>query len=363
MSIAPLPKIALDESGNSGQDLLYPDKPVFALASVRFSPAQIEEAEEHFSDINSREWKFAKVKKSPRQLALFLDFAEKPWVNQETVQVYLTHKKYFAVTKFVDLLYEPLARAMGHDLYEQGAALAMANLLVTTLPIDLGEEEFDKLIASFVNVVRKRDEAALSAFQDACDRAYGILEEKGRNKPFNVLQSAVLSASQPELWLEYVSDTEIDPFVPSYFSILQHWSQALGTEFTVSSDQSKALAEHLEVLDALSNPDLARVRLPSVGGGWVEFPYRSSQIAEIDSVTDRAVQLADLFAGAAFSVFGARAEHKTLSPWQERFKSIFFQKHLLLGGYWPSAEVTPEELGAEHVTGRKVVDYVSDLLR
>jgi hypothetical protein len=355
-------KIALDESGNSGQNLMIAEEPLLTLASVLFSDSQIAAAEDHFSRIRAAEWKFSQFRRNATNLNLFMSFADLDWVSGDTVRVHITHKKYFAVTKLVDLIYEPLARKMGHDLYEQGAALAIANLLVTTLPIYLGESGFTSFLTAFVDLVRKPDEEKARIFSDETIKAHKALEDAGFNKPFNVLGAALIGANDPEFWLQYVSDTELDPLVPSYFTTIDFWGQKLQTDFVVVSDASKALAKHLEMIRILSNPNIQSRRLPSVGGGYAQFPYRSVNVSGAESKTDRSIQIADLFAGAAYSTFGAVAEHQPLEPWQERFKRLCYEKSLLLGGYWPSAEVAPEELGAEHVTGEKTVDFVEGIL-
>jgi len=356
-------KIALDESGNSGQNLMIVEEPLLTLSSVLFSDDQIATTERHFFGIKAAEWKFSQFRRNAKNLNLFMSFAELDWVNGDVVRIHIAHKKFFAVTKLVDLIYEPLARSQGHDLYEQGAALAIANLLVTTLPIYLGDDGFTKLLTAFVDLVRAPNENKAQQFFDETVKAHKCFEDAGFNKPFNILDTVLIGADDPEFWLQFVSDTELDPLVPSYFTTIDFWGQKLQADFHVVSDESKALAKHLEIIRKLSDPNIPSRLLPSVGGGHVQFPYRSASVCGAESKGDRAIQIADLFAGAAYSTFSAVAQHRALEPWQQQFKSLCYEKSLLLGGYWPSAEVTPEELGAEHVTGEKTVDFVEGILR
>jgi hypothetical protein len=356
-------KIALDESGNSGQNLMIAQEPILTLSSVLFSEDQIVAAENHFSRIKAAEWKFSQFRRNATNLNLFMSFADLDLVNGDAVRLHVTHKKYFAVTKLVDLIYEPIARSAGHDLYEQGGALAIANLLVTTLPVYLGDSGFGDFLTSFVNLVRKPEEEAAQCFFDETVKAHKALEEGGFNQPFNILDTALMGAHDPEFWLQFVSDMELDPLVPSYFTTIDFWGQKLQADFVVVSDESKALAKHLDHIRKLSDPDIQARRLPSVGGGYAQFPYRSVNVSGAESKSDRSIQIADLFAGAAYSTFGAVAQHQPLEPWQERFKTLCYEKSLLLGGYWPSAAISPEELGAEHVTGEKTVDFVEGILR
>ncbi|MGB3120101.1 MAG: DUF3800 domain-containing protein [Verrucomicrobiales bacterium] len=356
-------KIALDESGNSGQNLMIADEPILTLASVLFSDDQLAAAENHFSRVKAAELKFSQFRRNTTNMNLFMGFAELDCVNGDTVRFNVTHKKYFAVTKLVDLIYEPLARRDGHDLYEQGASLAIANVLVTTLPVYLGDSGFTGLLTSFVDLVRKPEEDTAKRFFDETVKAHKTLEEGGFNQPFNILDAALMGAHDPEFWIQYVSDTELDPLVPSYFTTIDFWGQKLQADFVVVSDESKALSKHLDQIRKLSDPNIQSRRLPSVGGGYAQFPYRSVNVSGAESKSDRSIQIADLFAGAAYSTFAAISRHQPLEPWQERFRTLCYEKSLLLGGYWPSAEVTPEELGAEHVTGEKTVDFVESILR
>ncbi len=139
--------IAFDETGNSGGDLTNAEQPVFCLGSVNLDSEQLSEVTEALRLVKAPEWKFAKVKKTPAQLRALTELLERSWITSEVVKVYPIHKRFMVVTKFVDLLHEPLARENGIDLYQRGGALAMANRLVTTLPVFLGETRFARFPA------------------------------------------------------------------------------------------------------------------------------------------------------------------------------------------------------------------------
>lgn len=355
-------EIALDESGNSGNDLLNPDSPILALATFKIEQKLLSEAEHQFASIKADEWKFTKFKRHPKQLNLLLRLIGNESVNSSTVQIHVVHKRFFAVSKFVDLIYEPLARHQGTDLYEQGAALAITNALVTCLPMWLGDGEFSVLLGLFVNLVREKNSSALKAFQYCVQAAHARLDESNPKNSFNLLSAALLGSQMPQLWLPFLSNNELDPLIPSYHSIIDSWGQKLEQPFKIVSDESKTLASQVELLGKLSAANIPDRKLPSVGGRWVKFPYQTSSIEEVNSKGRRDVQLADLFAGAANSVFSALANHRPLEEWQKKLKELIFEKHLLEGGYWPSQDVTPEDLEATHVTGEKAADFVAQVI-
>lgn len=354
-------QVAFDESGNSGSNLIRPEEPLLVLSSVCLTPEQISDTEICFSHVKADEWKFAKFRRNPKHLAALGSLLARDWMSTSTVKTYVIHKRFMAVTKMVDLIHEPLARQHGVDLYEQGAAVALANLFVTVLPTFLGHDGLDRLLQSFVALVREPTEETFENFEVEVAQAYELL---GRMLPDLATSFCpfIIGCQQPDFWLPYLAGNELDPLIPSYYTLIDAWGQQLKADFEVVSDESKTLAGEMERLRQFSDPELLEKRIPGVGG-WVHFPLRARQIVAVDSKSSRAVQIADLLAGAANSVFSTSARHEKMEPWQEQFRDVFFAKQLLAGGIWPSSDVTPEAVGAEHVVGEKAADYSTRVLK
>lgn len=353
--------IILDESGNTGSDILNADQPILVLSSVRLTENNIKDAEDHFRSVKAGEWKFSKFKNSGRQMKLVRSFFEKDWINGSSVRVHITHKTFFAVTKIVDLICEPVAREGGLDLYEQGAAVSMANLMATVLPVWLGQDGFDKLLRSFVALLRERTDARYKEFQDVVIEAHAKVTEKSEDD-FNMMSGVLYGSLYPDLWISSLPDFTLDPLVPAYFSMIDWWGQKLKSDFVVFSDESKALAAQLDFLQKMSNPAIHPKILPAVGGGWASFPLRSNTISDGSSKGNRAVQIADLVAGAANYIFSPVATMRPSDSWQIACRQIFIEKELVQNVLWPSSEVTPEGVGALHVTGEKPLDYTVEIL-
>ncbi|MEI6800843.1 MAG: DUF3800 domain-containing protein [Pseudomonadota bacterium] len=355
--------IILDESGNTGSDILNTDQPLLVLSSVRVTEDNLKEAEEHFHSINAAEWKFSKFKNSGRQMRLIQSFLEKDWVNGSSIRVHITDKKFFAVTKIVDLICEPVARAGGVNLYEQGGAVSLANLKSMVLPVWLGEDGFNKLLHSFVVMIREGSDANYKIFKDAVIEAHAkVAEHNDDHDEFNMLSGLLFGSLYPELWRNYLSEYTLDPLVPAYFSLIDFWGQELKSDFAVFSDESKALASQLKTIQKLSNPSIKPKILPAVGDGWSSLPYRSTSIAGGSSKDNRAVQIADLVAGTANYIFSPIANSLPSNNWQTACREIFFEKNLIQNVLWPSREVTPEGVGALHVRGELPLDYTVQIL-
>ncbi len=146
-----LPIVSMDESGNTGQNLLDPDQPVFALASISLTD---EEARQIVGQ-SAEELHFAKMRKSRVGRQRVLDVLGA--LDPERAKVVPIHKRFMVTAKIVDQLVEPQARAVGHDGIADGSMLALANLWHLTSGTFCGEDKFERLLRAFVDCVRLRE--------------------------------------------------------------------------------------------------------------------------------------------------------------------------------------------------------------
>ena len=347
-------QIAIDESGHSGSNLIRPEEPILVLGSVSVTTDQITELEALFGPMQASEWKFSNFRRRRRYLELFCKFLKLDWVGPSTIQIYAIHKRYMAVAKLVDLLVEPQARRDGLNLHEQGGALAMTNLFYTTWPVFLGDELFNRLLTTFVDVVRKRTRDALPPFLAACLECQNELQIKDPEfaacfAPF------IIACRSPDWWIDHLNPLELDPLVPAYFSLLEIRGRMMGLRFDVIADESKTLAQEIDTLIQFSDESLVQKYIPCPAG-TASFPLKANSIKMVRSHDSRSVQLADLISGATNSVLSSLSNGEKFEPWQEAVW-CFLSTHEVISGIWPSREVTPEGLGTTHVTGETPVDY------
>jgi hypothetical protein len=89
---------------------------------------------EHVRSAQGAEPKFTSLKKSNAGVGRLIRFLADPRLSRERVMVDVFHKKFMVTTKMVDLIAETVLHEMGGDLYEQGANLAMSNMLHHCMP-------------------------------------------------------------------------------------------------------------------------------------------------------------------------------------------------------------------------------------
>ena len=135
--------IYYDESGNSGEKLTDKDQPFFVLASNDFSKAEAIALLDHVSLNQSFEPKFSNLKKTASGVKKLTQLFADPRLNKTRVVIDVFHKRFMVITKMVDLIAETVIHNIGGDLFQQGANIAMSNMLYYCMPTFCGEKTTD----------------------------------------------------------------------------------------------------------------------------------------------------------------------------------------------------------------------------
>jgi len=348
-------RVAFDETGNTGNDLITVDQPVFCLASVLISEQELARVEELLKSVKAPEWKFATMRRRPAYMKLLCKMLEMDWVGKDSVKIFLMFKRYMAITKLVDLIHEPSAREHGLNLYARGGARGLANLLAMALPSLLGQAKADELINSFVKLVRKREIEPLSHFHEKTLEAYDHISTHFPETIEGLLVPILIACREPEKWLLDLSETELDPLIPAYYTLADEWGKTLDQRFIILADESKTLARERGLLLAFADENL-RDHVVGSASRNVRFPLKIKDLVATNSLNERSVQIADLWAGITGYAFAPRANQTAPDSFATEFLERLLDR-VWIDGIVPSTDVTPEELGMEDFTGETPVDY------
>ncbi len=215
----PNPLIAFDESGNTGQDLINPDQPIFALASVCISDSDADDILGNLKTQREQEVKFTSLLQSQPNQEKIISFFQSDLINPKNVKLNIIHKSCMIVGEVVDLLYEPLAHRDGIDLYQRGANIGLTNLLYTTLPVVCGEENFVLFQKLFVEMIRNKNAASIREFYTRVH----VMYESCRLPDFKPLIATIIASENIVLEvLSAVDNTALDPAVSSFVAHLAH---------------------------------------------------------------------------------------------------------------------------------------------
>jgi hypothetical protein len=328
-----IPTIAFDESGNTGANLLDPEQPVFALASV-----YLEEKTAKAIVGTGGEFKFSRLKRSKDGRSSVLNVLNHEALAEGTLILTGFHKRFMVVTKIVDLLYEPLAHAAGIDLYERGANLALSNVLFATLPTFIGTGLFEEVLMGFVRMIREPTEQSVDTFYRVVKRAYDVSEPDDLQAELGTL---LASRTVVEKHLDSFSSGDLDPAIPAFVQHSSEWTRRLNIPFRIIHDSSKPLLNEQIVLEAMMSVREVPTEMGYDRRKFV-FPIAATGIEFADSVTAPAIQIADLIASSASYVLRSKLEGK-----HDLFADQLLGTRVLSGSWapvWPSLKVTPEDL-------------------
>ena len=221
------PVVYVDESANSGQNLLDPHQPVFTVAGVHLPDdlaASIVDEVRGQLPRNLREPKYTSLAGSSRgRKSLMNAFLRLP---EGSVRTYLVHKRFMVMTKIVDVIVEPMAHRDGYNLYEGKETLALADMMHLGGPVLGDADAYDRMLHAFVNWVRQK------ATTDELYAAVTALKSSVQNEQFaewvEVLEYCRPAAD--ETAAEIASQghrDELDPAIPSLYCLATTFGQTL----------------------------------------------------------------------------------------------------------------------------------------
>jgi hypothetical protein len=216
-------RVFFDESGNTGQNLIDDADPIFVLASCSFQVDEEEEVLSHFQQFKGPELKFSRLRKTAAGQKAVLAFLASAQVTSKTAAAFVIHKPFMVVTKYCDLVLEPSFRKAGLDFYKRGTNIATANILTTTMPVFLNPTTWSNFLSLFVRVVRERTPSLFNEWRRLAELIFAQLEHTERESA-DFFAPVFLMSDSSELFAG-LGDDELDPLVPAYYVIVDHWGE------------------------------------------------------------------------------------------------------------------------------------------
>ncbi len=357
MSTVNPPEIAFDEAGNTGADLLNPQQPVFALASISLTRTQAEELLATIRTPQTKELKFSGLRRSESGRRRLRSVLGSPALTSENAAVSLFHKRFVAISKMVDLLIEPLAHRDGLDLLKRGFNISYSNLLHICLPVFFGTENVDRLLAALLQMFCRRTQEAVTTFYGIAHDLFQQHSNKSVAEPF-----APIVASQRMIGeiLLHNNKLSLDPAIPGFFQQCALWGERFEGPFTLVHDDSKPIFQDKEVLESFMAPDDQGQRIGYDRRTFI-FPLRAKGIHFGRSQDDARLQVADLIASAAACWAAGRIPPVDDSPLAKDLAAVQLER-FLVAGVWPTSAISPADLGTEEEGGIDALDHMTEFL-
>lgn len=295
------PCIAMDEAGNTGENLLDEAQPVYALAAVKVSAADADRLVlAALARTQMSELKFGRLQRSGGGRRTILALLDAAGFAVDTVIAVPADKAWMAASKLVDELVEPRMLQLGvqMDWYTSGEALRMARILYDRGRPHLGAGYSD-LVRAFVPLVRDYTDSGARTFLTALRRA--------RLAARDAEVSAVLKYmidTEEELRAEFSTRLDaLDPALACLYQQLGLWSERLG-EFEVVHDDAVVVARWAEYLTMPRHLRSAGgPRVIEAGAIRIVLPFGLERITLTQSHRDPRLQIADILAGTCAYVY------------------------------------------------------------
>ena len=163
--------IYFDEAGNSGQNLLDNEQPIYVLVSHNFS---IEEAEDILKPLSteSDEIHFNKIRKYPKYQKPIETILNDSRINYGRVKIAYYNKKFALCAHLVDQLVETTFFNVGLPYYENGLNIMFAQSLYFQAALFESKEEYTELLMLFQKMIRNKDSLSIEKFHQKANNIF-----------------------------------------------------------------------------------------------------------------------------------------------------------------------------------------------
>lgn len=290
--------VYFDEAGNSGQNLLDTDQPIYVLVSHNFS---IEEAKSILSPLqtDSSEIHFNKLKKYPKYQKPIEEILNNPLINHNRVKIAYYNKKFALCAHLVDQLVETTYYNNGLEFYEGGLNIMFAQSLYLQAHLFDSKLEYTDLLVRFQKMIRSKDSDSINLFYEKAKQIFDNIKEEGEKKFFFPI---LKSKDYIEEILESINKFSIDLALPSLTILSDIWYKKENVRTKIIHDDSKQVEFWKDYIIFMSN----HITKEKIDVGFDErkmtFPLQIDSIEMVDSKNHIQIQLSDLI-GSSFTYY------------------------------------------------------------
>lgn len=348
------PKVFFDEAGNTGDNLLDKDQPIYVLSSNDYSDAEIQQILSPLDIAKSDELHFKSLKKYAKYRNAIIDIFNHDLITSEHIKYSYADKKYGLVCNVVDKIIEPMFYDMGFNMYQKGLNLTYANGLYIVGTYHCDKDLFNRFLFDFQSLIREQTVSNINSFYRTVDE-FLLIENEIIEDIFSCI-----AASKPKV-IDFIDsyDKYSMDFSVSIFAVLcDWWGKQLDRKFEVLHDNSKQIEHWKDHIKSMSNDKIKRTE---VGYDYRKstYPLLIGSLSLVDSVVHRQIQFADLVSSAISYCAKVRFIDKNES---DDFANKIFTSKLANVTSWPimpSTKITPEELGTMDDRGIDAVDFAT----
>lgn len=352
-------KLFFDESGYTGEDLLNREQPTFAYASTALPDGDAASLlSSCFAFSRASELKHSRLSKSWRGQDAIVNFVQRASGSSLPVNVYLAHKEYALLTYLTDFPIEELFHRSGLNFWEKGFNIALSNAMFFGLRGADAPNVLTPILRDFQDLYNSREHGDWLKFYRGIENFY---------KKYPQYRSIMiyLLASCEILGYDYFRDMQphtCDLAFTAFLAIAMEWSEMTSCKFDVIHDSSSQLAKQEWLWSAVFSTYMA----PFVHRKFdktTTFPLKVKSVSFAQSQDHHQLQVCDIVAGATRAwADNICIPNYVKKKYAERLEAAGIKK-LVKQTLWPSATVTPAELGTEHYERNDLLEYLTEQMK
>lgn len=353
------PTIYLDESGNTGSNLLDANQPIFTLASCIYSN---EEALKllKLTDSNSpHEVHFNTLRRRKSGQDGIIRLLNNKIIKPKNIEINIFHKEFMVVTKIVDLLIEHMMHCKGEDLYLNGANIALSNMLYYCLPVFCPQELVNDMYTAFVNMIREQTDENINLFYKSLETLKSSSsEEKFKNDIGFIIETRNYINDA----LNGIDKTSLDPSIPAFFSHCAKWGNSYPRGFHIVHDDSHSIEKQKMLFAHFMDWSQDSIEL-GYDRRKYNLPLKGKSLKFSSSKDCAQLQVADIIA-SSFTYWAAGvSRNETENYLFLELKKLNLDDFIGHNKIWPTTHVTPEDLGTVHDGGINAANYTPFFLQ
>ena len=282
-----------DESGYTGPNLTNKDQPYFVLATISFEENEAKAIRDSFfSPVRATELKHSSLARNAKRHPMVLDYLKYLESCQHRFKMYVVDKEFAAVAKIVDYLVEGAANKMGLDIYSNGDAFALANVLYNSLCALETSAYRNALLSRFEGMIRHGSRIRYDDFFDYINRPVASRE---LDRVLDIVRATrhVLVADQ----ILGVGPDALDVSFSAALNLMSEWRKETDENINLIHDMSSPMVKETRFWEALTGKSV-KPSIIGYGPKTMQFPIGVATTIFEDSRSWVGLQLADVLAGS-----------------------------------------------------------------
>ena len=348
-----IPTIYLDESGNTGSNLLDTNQPVFTLASCMFSNEESQKLLELVDSKSPHEAHFKNLRRRKSGQDGIVRLMSNKLVDLKNVKISIFLKEFMITAKIVDILIEHVMHLKGEDLYLNGRNIALSNMLYYCLPTFFDSDLVQSMYQCFVIMIREQDQESIDNFYQSVENVRKSSSDDKYNGNVDLILDTKIFVYDA---LKNIDKSCLDPSIPSLFSHCVLWGEAYPKGFHIIHDDSHSIEKQRLLFAQFMDWTQAEVEL-GYDRRKYKLPLKGKSFKFASSDQHSQLQVSDIIA-SSFSYWAAgvsRGEEEDYLFLE--LNKLNLDRFIGHNKIWPTKDVTPEDLGTVHDGGVNAANY------